>query len=146
MQKNEFCNKATMCKKSGLTKMVLLSTGCTKATACSDFIKRGENIKEKILPLTISCSAEKCHRDNREKTKDECIDCMDLKLGVGNKHRKIEFQFRCVREYCIYENKEKIDKNCLECENIRIFSADRHVWVFFRGGKDLKGNSFARKK
>lgn len=145
MLRNEFCNKAAICTKSGLGKMILMSTGCPKATSCSDFIEKREKIKEIVLPLTISCSAEKCHRDNREKVRDECIDCMDLKLGIGLKHRRIEFQFRCLREFCIHEDKDKIDRTCLECEYIRVFSIDRQAWALFRGGKDIKGKSFARK-
>jgi len=145
MRQNEFCNKASVCNKSGLTRMVLLSTGCPKYGSCSDFIKRGEKIKEKVLPLTISCSFGKCHRNEREKVKDDCIDCMELRLGVGKMSKKIEFQFRCLREYCLYSNKEQIDKVCLECEYIRVFSMDKQAWAMFRGGKDLRGNSFAKK-
>lgn len=143
-RKSKFCAKFGICKKSGLSRMVLMSNGCTKYAECDDFFERKEKIKEKVISLKSSCFADNsCHRDEKKSKVDSgCLDCRDFQiLSNGNLCRSVEFHLRCLDEYCQY-GKGAMDDKCLDCSMCRVFSDKRQVWVEFRGGKDLKGNNF----
>lgn len=142
-RKSKFCAKCGICEKSGLSKMVLMSNGCTKYLECEDFFERNEKIKEKVIGLNSSCFAENgCYKDGKLKVNSNCYDCRDFQtLANGNLFKKLDLHMRCLDEYCQY-GKGLIDKTCLDCAKCRIYSEQKQVWVEFRGGKDLKGNNF----
>lgn len=146
MIQNKFCNLAIDCKKSNLTRMLLVANGCPSHSTCEDFIKQGDKVREVVLCLDVSCSLGKCSRDNRERMNDDCIDCLSLRNdNTGGMVRKIEFSSRCLREFCNKPNKTKTDNSCLDCEYLRMFSTQKRAWTSFRGGKDIHGKNFKRK-
>lgn len=134
------CLRCKICNKSGLSKLVLSSAGCTKYRECEDFLEKGEKIKDKVLNLKAGCLKEKCIRDDRKRCKDDCIDCQGFKIGEKNFERSVEMHTRCVNEYC-YRGKKEIGIECLDCIECRVFSVDKHAWTNYRGGKDIKGRS-----
>lgn len=134
------CLRTKICDKSGLSKLVLSTTGCTKYAGCTDFLEKSEKIKDKILLVNVGCTRAKCNRDGRERCKDDCVDCQGFKLDEHGKKRSLELHARCINEYC-YHGKKVIDVECLECLECRLFSIDKQSWASFRGGKDIKGRS-----
>lgn len=134
------CLRAKICEKSGLSKLVLCTSGCTKYAECEDFLEKNDKIKDKILRVNAGCTKVKCNRDGRERCKDDCVDCQGFKLDEQNRKRALELHARCINEYC-YNGKKEIELKCLDCIECRLFSIDKQAWTSFRGGKDIKGRN-----